>query len=171
MLGIHVAIGIFVFWCDVTNHGTMCSVGQRPEWTHASPLWHTIRRGRPKNKPRIKKSKFFSRCALTVANTIGTGGPIRKKPLVALTNKSGERGIARLLGLLHQDAGTLAMPPPEKSPGGLNLISIVAGRVGSGAGLRGGDRGPPPPYAADANRPFAMRVPVRNGSLTVSAGS
>jgi hypothetical protein len=53
-------------------HGTMCSVGQRPEWTHAAQLWHTIRRGRRKNKPRIRKSKFLSRCALTVANMIST---------------------------------------------------------------------------------------------------
>jgi hypothetical protein len=31
-----------------------------------------IRRGRPKNKPRMRKSKFLSRCALTVANIIST---------------------------------------------------------------------------------------------------
>jgi hypothetical protein len=32
----------------------------------------TIRRGRRKNKPRIRKSKLLSRCALTVANIIST---------------------------------------------------------------------------------------------------
>jgi hypothetical protein len=55
ILGILVAIGVFVFWCDVTDSWNNVFRWPRPEWTHAAQLWHTIRRGRRKNKPRSRK--------------------------------------------------------------------------------------------------------------------